>query len=46
MECIYKISSSERVNNLEDELEKELKDLQSVIEDASLLEKNESQSFR
>lgn len=46
MEYVYKISSTERVHNLEKELQKELKDLQSEVEDVSLLGKNEQQNFR
>ena len=46
MEGIYNCSSSEKVLNLEKELEKELKDLQNEIESGGVIGKTEYQSFR
>lgn len=46
MEGVYLCSSSERVTNLEKELEKELKYLQNEIESGGIIGKNEIQSFR
>eukprot|EP00111_Clytia_hemisphaerica_P003675 TCONS_00010519-protein len=45
MEGIYNCSSSEKVLNLEKELEKELKDLQNEIEAGGVIGKTEHQSF-
>ena len=46
MEGIYEISSSERVKRLEDDLSKELKELQNAIEEDDFLKGTSQKSFR
>ena len=46
MEGIYNVSSSEKVRNLEKDLQKELRDLKIDIESGDFLSKTGSKSFR
>lgn len=45
MEGIYEVSSSEKVRSLEEDLRKELKELQSEIEEGSFLGSSTPKAF-
>lgn len=45
MEGIYEISSSEKVKSLEEDLKKELKELQNEVEEGNILQPSPMKAF-